>query len=206
MAYITRSDFKAFVPHFDSTADDTLLDAILLAAEGAINWRCGRRFDAATQATARQFYPAHSGWVRVDDISTTASLVVAYDSSDDGTADVTLTTAQYQLEPVNGVGADGTAGWPYTAIRAVDASFPTTTVRAPVHVTALWGWASTPDLVKQATKVLANEMYKHREAPLGVTEFGEFGIMRVRENPVVASLLKPFMRAEKRSIGVGGAR
>jgi hypothetical protein len=203
MAYISRSDFKAFVPHFDSTADDTLLDAILLATESTINWHCGRRFDAATQATARQFYPMHASAVRVDDISTTASLVIAYDSTDDGTADTTLTSAQYQLEPVNAVGADGTAGWPYTLVRTVGTSFPTTTTRAPVHVTALWGWASTPDMVKQAAKVLANELYKSREAPLGVAGFGDLGLIRVRANPVVARLLAPFVRGEKHSIGVG---
>jgi hypothetical protein len=42
--------------------------------------------------------------------------------------------------------------------------------------------------------MLAEETFKLKDAPFGVAGFGDFGVVRVRENPAVARLLAPYKR------------
>jgi hypothetical protein len=67
--------------------------------------------------------------------------------------------------------------------------WPAYCVRRAVQITALWGWSAVPDPVKQATLIIAAEQWKLKDAPFGVAGFGEFGPIRVRDNPMAASLL-----------------
>jgi hypothetical protein len=69
-----------------------------------------------------------------------------------------------------------------------------------VQVTAQWGWAAVPDSVKQATKILAAEIFRLKDAPLGVAGFNDFGPVRVREVPQVSMLLKRYRHPSRAAI------
>lgn len=117
------------------------------------------------------------------------------DTNDDGAADVTWSSSYYQLYPLGGYGDDGIGGWPYTEVRAVGAAaFTLSLTRPSVHITARWGWAATPEPIKAATLLLAAETWKLKDAPFGVAAFGEFGSLRVRDNPKIETLIAPFRR------------
>lgn len=189
--YVTTAQLKTYLGISD-TVDDTSIDDAVAAASRAIEKYCGRQFNKTTTASARVFYPRSCGVVTVDDFHTTTELVIKTDEGDDGTYEMTWDAADYQLEPLNGM-VDGESGWPYWKVRAVEGrSFPLTGLRAPVQVTAQWGWNAVPAPVKQAAKVLAAETFKLAAAPFGVAGYGEFGPIRVRSNPMAAEMLNPY--------------
>ena len=188
-SYSTTTELKTYLRITDAT-DDTLLTDCLATASRAIDHHCSRQFNKATSATARMFHPTDRCTARVDDFWTTASLAIATDGNGDGTYETTLTTADYSLEPLNGV-VNGELGWPYYRIRAVNIWFPST-VRPSIQVTAQWGWAAVPAPVKQACIYLAEEVYKLKGAPFGVANTDQFGPIRVRDNPKVMGMLAPY--------------
>lgn len=185
------------------TNNDTQLNAALSTASRSVERFCRRQFNTDGTATSRTFDPLDRFLVTVDDFHTTTGLEVAIDESGDGTFGTTLTSSEYQLEPLNGV-VEGEAGWPFWKIRLVGgALFPLTHLlpisrRASVQVTAQWGWSEVPPAVKESTLIVAEETFKLKDAPFGVAGFGEFGAMRVRENPKVAQLLSPYRRTAVR--------
>jgi hypothetical protein len=63
-----------------------------------------------------------------------------------------------------------------------------------VKVTGVWGWASVPIAIKQATILLAARIYKRSDSPLGIAGFGDMGVMRVSSqiDPDVAQLVNPY--------------
>jgi hypothetical protein len=198
--YATIEDAKAYIAGEDqrSSNDDRIL-AALTSASRKIDSYCGRPFyrvvDAASSASLRTYYPDTSYRVTLDDMWTTTGLVVATDTSDNGTADTTWLAADYQLEPLNGV-VDGLDGWPYYRLRAVAGrSFPQGK-RPSVHVTAKWGWSAVPDPVKQACLHLTSTIYKMEDAPLGVAALNDFGPLRMSADLTryVGSLLDPYVK------------
>ena len=196
--YTSVTDLNRYIG-LDSgdTVDETLLEQAINAASRMIDAYCRRRFYADDEATARYFTTGSSDLIYVDDFHTSTGLVVATDSGADGTYSTTWATSDYLLEPTNSE-RGGISGWPYDALRAVgDYSFTgrwTVRNRPYLKVTAKWGWAAVPDVVEQACLVLASEIFKLKDAPFGVAGFGEFGAVRVRENPMVARLLDPVSR------------
>jgi hypothetical protein len=177
------------------TADDVLLENSIDAASRLVDGHCARQFFSIGTAT-REYAAASSYTVDVDDFyGTTITLETA--DSDYGIYDRVWTSDDYQLEPLNGV-LDGQT-WSFDRIRAVgDVVFPTygngTEVR--VRLTAVYGWASIPKPIEQATIIQASRIFKRYDSPLGVAGFGEFGAMRVssRLDPDVAMLCEPFRR------------
>jgi hypothetical protein len=179
------------------TTDDSKHDDALAAASRWIDHFCRRQFNTTSTASARLFYPDGYSYTEVDDFATTVDLAIATDQGADGTYETTWAAADYQLEPLNGIN-DGESGWPYSKIRAVGSyRFPcvTSVDRAPLQVTAKWGWTAVPGPVKHACLLLASEALKlAREAPFGVAGFGAFGAVRVRDNPRAESMLEPYRR------------
>lgn len=176
------------------TNDDTRVVEALASVSREIEAVCDRQFNKTTSATSRVYYPHDLCWATVDDFHTTTGLVVATDQGDDGTYETVWSASDYQLEPLNGV-VGGEQGWPYFKIRALRSRwFPTTGIRAPIQVTAQWGWAAVPAPVKEACLILAEETFKLRDAPFGVAGFGDMGVVRVRSNPMAAQKLAPYMR------------
>ena len=174
--------------------DDALLDSALAAASRSIDDCCDRRFYADTTATPRVYRPDNRWKTCVDDFWTTDSLVIKTDTGDTGTYDLTWTSVDYQLLPYNGVVA-GTSGWPYTTIRTRRTLWFPWGTGPVVQVTAKWGWAAVPQPIREACLLLAAELFRLKDAPFGVAAYGDFGPIRVRDNPKVCALLKPYERA-----------
>lgn len=194
--YVELAEFKErYGIKPDLTVKDGRINRVLTRASRSIDKHCGRRFYADDAATARRYRPTSSGSVRVDDFHTTVGLVVAVDVDDGGTFGQVLTNGvDFELDPIDGV-VDGESGWPFSRIEALQSStFPTTSRRRSVRVTAKWGWAAVPADVSEATEIIAAELLKLGDAPLGVAGFGEFGVVRVRTNPKAAELLGPYVR------------
>lgn len=197
--YCTQDELKEFVgiPTTD-TADDTLLDDSINAASRQIDAYCGRYFYADATASARQFFITDIYKLHVNDISTNSELVVKYDDDDDGTFEVTVPSTDYQLLPLNGV-VGGITGNPYYTIQLISDSnyeWPVnvTSNRARAEITAKWGYASVPHQIKQATLMLASELFAMRNAPLGVAGVGDFGVVNVQQNREVTRLIAPFRK------------
>lgn len=178
----------------DATEDAKLQDALLAASRG-IEKICHRQFGLATTATARVFYPDGYCKTKIDDFWTTTGLVIATDTAGDGTYATTWASTDYQVEPLNGI-VDGEQGWPYWVIRAVGSyRFPCvdSASLAPLRVTAKWGWSSVPAPVKEGCLILAEEIYSLKNTPFGVGGYGQFGIIRARENPMVYTRIAPYI-------------
>lgn len=189
-AYATVDDLKGYL-NIPDAVDDVELTAALAAVSRGIEKFCRRQFNKATTATARLFAPGRCALATVDDFHTTTGLIIATDPGGDGAFDATWAASDYQLEPLNGI-ADGEQGWPYYRIRTLRQTFPASTGRASLQVTAQWGWAAVPDPVHQACRVLASETFKLADAPFGVAGFGEYGVVRIRQNPMAAAMLAPY--------------
>lgn len=194
-SYATLAELKTRLGGVTGSTDDAALTNALAVASRGIEQVCGRQFNQASSAMARVFYARNPQVALVDDFFTTSGLIIATDGGNDGTYETTLTTSDFQLEPLNGV-VDGESGWPYFRIRAVSGNWFwfSTGVRAPLQVTAQWGWTAVPVGVKEACLVVAEETFKLKDAPWGVAGVGEWGTMRVRSNPMAMAMIAPYRR------------
>lgn len=195
--YVTIAEFRDYI-HDASVLDSGSASRAIAAACREVDAICGRVFYQTT--AVRYFWPDNQGETCIDDLATASGLAVAVDSAGDGTyAQSWAVTTDFFLEPINQI-QDGIAGWPYTKLAATFATnyFPirytSSIVHPTVKVTGTWGWAAVPDPVKQATLVIAAQLYKMGDAPFGTAGFGEFGVLRVREIPIVQQLLGPYSK------------
>jgi hypothetical protein len=184
--YATKAELKKYLDiPADVVEDDSQLDDALNSASREIDAHTGRQFNKDTVATPRLFEPDSCRSVAVDDFWTTAGLVIKTRSGDSfGEA---WGASDYELLPLNGV-MDGQPGWPYSRIHAVGSYFSVGKYarhRSQVEVTAQWGWAAVPAPVKQATLMLAAQNFKISEAPFGVAGFDQYGVVRVRDIPLL---------------------
>lgn len=188
-------DAQDLARHMDiSNTDDTgsLKLAAAAACKGVQSW-CGRSFDvvtASTTATARYYHLSDVG-VWIDDATEITS--VAIDTADLATWATTLATSNYLATPYDGIGEDGTSGWPYTRIVARGGyRFVVSNLTVPaVKVTAKWGWSAVPDAVTEAALMIGAELYK---AKGGSTEMytadGQF--IPIRRNALVRDALQGY--------------
>lgn len=184
--------------------DDTTLTLVISAASRLVDSHCGRQFGPGA-SSAREFGPySHASgvgildpWcIAIYDASTVTA--VKSDYGDDGTYETTWTSGtDYHLTPLNGVGPNGQAGWPYSRIVAhSNRTFPVGNYHAAVQVTAVWGWSAIPDDVTLATQMVAEEMYKAvREAPFGSANLTDFGPVFIRGNKRYQDLLMPYCKS-----------
>ncbi|MGI8313333.1 phage head-tail connector protein [Saccharopolyspora hattusasensis] len=173
-SYATLTDLKARFSIADSV-DDAQLSAALDAASRSVESFCDRQFNDAFTASVRQFRATTPVLLVVDDFSTADGLTVTVSGT-------VLEAGAYTAEPF-GPG-------PFWKLRTVGVGrWP---VGSVVEVSARWGWAAVPAPVKEATLIIAAELFKLKDAPFGVAGFGEFGVVRVRDNPKAASLLYPY--------------
>ena len=190
-SYIDAAALAAYLGIGDSY-DSLLLNSACDTATEAVNQHCQRQFQKVTVATARVYRARDCSTLEVDDFYSTTGLVIATDGGDTGTYSTTWTTADYVLEPFDGVDA-GMTGFPDRTVRAVESlTFPTSGYRARVQVTALWGWTAVPDSVTLATKIMAAYLFNLKDSPLGVAYFGDAGLIRVRDVPQATMLLDPY--------------
>jgi Phage gp6-like head-tail connector protein len=195
--YATLSDVKAAlrIPTGD-TQDDSLLEISIEAASRQIDGFCERVF---TQSTATRIYrPTDVFTVDIDDLQTLTFLKT--DSDGSGVFSTTWSATDYQLNPLNGI--SGGIRSPYTQIRAVgEYLFPiyepqnVNSNEASVQIAGVWGFATIPTAIKQATIILSMRQFKRYDSPTGVMGFGDLGVMRVGAvDPDISALLMPFRR------------
>jgi hypothetical protein len=190
--YATLAQVKSAL-RIQDAIDDSILEMAVESASRAIDGHAARYFYSS--GTATRLYAADDSFiVQTDDISGTA-ITLQTSASGDGVFDTTWSPIDYQLEPLNG-NVDGLAV-PFTRIRAVENYlFPVEVEQALVKVTAVFGWASVPIAITQATIIQASRIYKRLESPLGVAGFGDLGAISVTRDldPDVAQLVAPYRR------------
>lgn len=194
--YADLATLKTRLGAGSSTAHDSQLQEALVAVSKEITQYCGRSFNVSLTATARVFYPDRYDLLELDDFWTTTGLLIAEDTGNDGTYETSWASTDYQAEPLNGI-VDGEPSWPYYRLRAVGArTWPCVDnlTRAPIQITAKWGWIQVPEPVRDACLILAEESFKLPDSPFGVGGYGPYGIVRVRENPVAARKLNPYRK------------
>lgn len=190
MAIITTAELATHVGIADSLDNTTLAYAATAACRNVQGW-CGRTFDVASASSARYYRVVDTSHVWIDDC--TGVSAVALDSGDAGTWATTLTTADYTLWPVGGVGPLGAADWPYTGLVGRNYyRFSSSNVTTPaLKVTATWGWAAVPEAVKLATLMIGAEFHRSRGGSVEMfTEEGQF--IPIRRNGMVRDLLAPY--------------
>jgi hypothetical protein len=181
------------------TMDDALIDNCIGAASRLIDGYCNRQFWAYSSATTR-VYQANNEYVcDIDDVYSLNGFVLKTSTFADGNFDVTWASTDVQLEPLNGI-LDGLT-WSYDKLRAIgDYLFPTVNAnygeQALVQVTALFGWVSVPEPIKQACIIQSSRIFKRYDSPLGVAGFGDLGAIRVSRflDPDMAQLVEPYRR------------
>jgi hypothetical protein len=191
--YCSLADLKAALRVQDSI-DDSLLELAIESASREIDGACERVFYSTTGT--RVYAPTNIFTVTTDDI---ISVTTLKSSSDGVTYDITWTTSDYQLEPLNGVA--GGLVTPFTRIRATGnylmPSFSVGTfyeLEALIQVVGVFGWSAVPAAIRQATVILAMRLFKRLDAPLGMIS-NDLGSMRVgRFDPDVEALVAPFRK------------
>lgn len=187
--YCTLADVKASL-RISDTVDDALIEMAVESASRLIDTYCARTF--YNMGTATRYFSAQDAYYcPINDIQSVTTLKTAVNSN--GSFDVTWAAEDFQLEPLNGF-ADGVT-MPYTGLRALwKYLFPTIGENALVQVTGVWGWASIPISVKQATVIQASRIFKRNDSPLGVAGFGDMGVLRVGRSldPDVQQLIDPY--------------
>lgn len=179
-----------------------LVRAINAASRAVDNWT-GRRFwqDETPQTLNFDPQPACRDELWIDqDISSTTGLVIATDNYLDGTYSAVWDVADYQLWPyrANTPGSQYGAWWKLESVHGL--RFNLTGVRGrrgvlPVKITAQFGWSFVPDPVQEATLLKAAALFKRKDAPFGVLQFGDIAAVRVtRQDIDVVELLSPYVR------------
>jgi hypothetical protein len=186
--YATLTDVKNALRITDAL-DDSLLETAIESASRMIDGYTARTFSNAGTAV-RNFAATDSLTCIIDD----AISVTKVETTDEiGDSYTEWAATDYQLEPLNSR-SDGLY-MPYTGLRAVNEYlFPVLDQQALVKITAVWGWASIPTAIKQATIIQASRLFKRLDSPLGVAGFGDMGAIRVGRylDPDVEQLAMPF--------------
>jgi len=194
--YCTLAEIKAYIGISDSNDDDQLEDAVNSASR-QIDSYCRRRFYADGSASNRIYAPLDPYILFTDDFSNNDP-TIKIDTTDDGTFDTTLGANDFQLHPLNGV-SNGIEGLPYNKIVLMDESqdiFPIHDRRARVQVNATWGFAAVPEPIRQATLALSSELFTMATTPLGVAGVSEFGVVMLRENRKITTMIRDYRRGD----------
>jgi hypothetical protein len=191
--YCTIPELKAYVG-LDDTIDDVVMVSAISAASRVIDHATNRQFGKVAAPETRTYrarpdYELGRWMVDVDDYQT-APTAVTVDAG-------TVTT--YVKEPYNAV----QRGRPWTRITfTADSEFTPDSHPHEVVVTALWGWTTVPEPVKQACLLQASRLFVRRHSPFGVAGSPDMGSevrLLARADPDVAVTLQDFKRL--RSVG-----
>ena len=199
--YCSEAQLREHLGDDGGQLPEALLTRAINATSRAVDRFCGRRFwqDSTVQAKVYRIDDPQIAWV--DDISTTTGLIVATDTTGDGSYATTWTSDQYQLEPLNADTESTAHAW--WRIVAIDTElFPVHELRTTLRVTAKFGWSAIADDIEEASLLKSASLFKRRGAVFGVESFGEFGGVRISaaRDPDVAALLHPFVKMRVGSV------
>lgn len=196
--YATLQDVKA-AARITDTIDDGLLETAIESSSRDIDAYTERVFfNTGATAVTRVYIPENIYLLETDDIISVSS--IKSDTTGEGGFDLTWTTSDYQLEPLNGIAGGITT--PFTRIRAIGSKlWPIYEPRdinagqASVQIVARFGFSSIPSAIKQATILASLRAYKRYESPTGVLGFSDVGVVRIgRLDPDVERLIQPYRK------------
>jgi hypothetical protein len=196
--YATLADVK-LAARITDTIDDALLELSIESSSRDIDAYTERVFySTGATAVSRVYIPQDIYLVETDDIISVTT--IKSDTSGDGVFDQLWASTDFQLEPLNG--RAGGIDTPFTRIRAVgEYLWPVYEPRnvnanqAGVEVTGVFGFATIPTAIRQATILASLRAYKRYESPTGVLGFSDMGVVRVgRLDPDVQRLIDPYRK------------
>jgi hypothetical protein len=186
-----------------NTAANTQLEQIVEAASRWVDKYCNRRFYGVAQT---RYYTAEDGHeIQVDDLTSVSALKT--DEDGNGTYETTWPSTAYNLKYGDNYNASLDVK-PYTQIEVSESSgreFPVA-IKKGVLVYGVFGYVagttaatSCPDPVHDATLLIAERIYKRKDAPLGVAGPMALGQQPVRissltADPDIRDLLQPYRR------------
>ena len=196
--YATLADVKA-AARITDTIDDALLELSIESASRDIDAYTERVFySTGATAVARVYIPQDIYLVETDDIISVTT--IKSDTGGNGVFDQLWAATDFQLEPLNGraggidtpatrIRAVGEYLWPVYEPRNVNAN------QASVEVTGVFGFATIPTAIRQATVLASLRAYKRYESPTGVLGFSDMGAVRIgRLDPDVQRLIDPYRK------------
>ena len=201
--YATLAELRAKLAFgATNTASDTQLEQIIEASSRWVDKYTNRRFYGAAET---RYYTAEDGYeIQVDDLTSITALKT--DEDGNGTFETTWATTQYNLKYGENYNA-ALDSKPYTQIEISESSgkeFPVA-IRRGVLVQGVFGYiASTnanncPDPIHDAALLVAERIYKRKDAPLGIAGPVALGQQPVRitdltVDPDIKALIDPYRR------------
>lgn len=168
------------------------------AASRAVDAYTGRRFWMDAAPETKLFAPVAGDaelWLP-EDIGSTTGLAIATDLAGDGTYSTAWNTTDYRLWPYRANTSGSTYGgwWKLESLGRLRWDTRGTAGLLPVQITARWGWSFCPAPVEQATILKAAQLFKRKDAPFGVAQFGDIAAVTVtRKDADVVELLWPYV-------------
>jgi hypothetical protein len=198
--YATPDELKSRLGITD-TSDDFEIMLACQAAARDIEKITGRYFWRGTDT--RTYVPQSIFQQPVDDLVSVTTLKI--DRDGDGVFEETWTSGtDYVLEVAPGrynISAKGEA-WPYTRFTVINSGkylpfvWPWRHLDA-IQITGVFGWPAIPLAVKQSALIAATDLFKLKDAPFGVAGIGDLGVLRIKNNPVIAALLAPYRNGQR---------
>lgn len=192
-AYVSADDVAEFA-RVDDDVDDVDYERVAETASRAIDDACQRQF-GRTESQARFYTPLWSHTRQAWVIETDDFLSITEVALDPG--DGTWST----IELVKVIKLDANApveGKPFERIAIRRAAMPTFSYpHECVRVTGVFGWASVPVAIEEATLLQASRFASRRDAPFGVAGSPENGSelrLLAKVDPDVAVAVKGYRR------------
>ena len=185
MAYATVAELAEYLGLSDnlsagvlaSTEKTTRLSLALDAATSHIDNDTGRTFSSTT--ATKCLTPDGSYELQVPDLVSVTTLKIDTDAN--ASWETTLSATNYELNKYH----ESIAAWPYEFIVRLDDVWPVPYAngrRKLVEIVGVWGWAATPEPIKQACLLLAGHLLHRANVVMGVQGFSDFGAFSVRNN------------------------
>lgn len=160
---VSRTEAKLHC-RVEHTADDTLIDGLIVASRQVVETLCRRALVTQTHDLFLGYWP-HTGSVEIPNPPLVSVTTVKYYDGD-GTL-TTISSSDYLVS----------AGTPGSVTTASGSSWPEPQVRPDaiaIRYVAGYGAASAvPQCLKQAVLLLVGHFYENREAVAAATTFGE---------------------------------
>lgn len=203
-AYATLDDLREQLSDLQRKAlsERMLIRALNAASRAVDNWTGRWFYTSGVSETRLVKVPADCGyddlWLPFD-IATSTGLAIATDDAGDGSYSTTFDATDYRLWPYDA----NQAGSPYGAWWKLENTgrlrFDVRGARGvlPLQITAPlgFGWSFIPDPVEQATLLKAAQLFKRKDSPYGVEQFGDIAAVTItRKDGDVVELLAPYVR------------
>lgn len=200
-AYATLDDLREHLGDSGNKLPENLLIRALNASSRAVDNHTGRRFWQDPAVTTRTFEYAGDCYTFMlpgeAEISEAAGLAVAtWNGASYGPSWVLDT--DFRLAPYDANQGDASqykAWWMLEGTGTRRFDLRSTRGYYPIQVTARFGWSELPDEVEQATLLKAAAVFKRKDAPFGIAQFGDIAAVRiVRQDIDVIEMLSDYVR------------